>query len=977
MAYYYGYFRSNDTSIDPKGQLFKIAISTNVHADTPYKYVPQQVGNKIQLVPDAGTEITLSSTPFTVQYDGDDNNIYKPYKCSTATIGVVNESFNADFAKCKRCDTFVRLLKWRNDVVAVSDHNGIYKYTDSAGKTLAVKYNIIGNGGLGVHSVFNDFRPQDVDENCYTTEWAGYITPNSYNQPFSNYLDEYEIECQDVLSCLRYYTINDIENNTYKLSFDDILNATKYVLPYAPAIKNIFKTTAIKTAGHEDLTQHLYTLLDNWKDESDNYTDLLTVVGECMKFLNTTAVQIKDDIYITNADAIATERQNYTYIQNGEVKHHTPHNNVIDLTTAKSADNNTSLSLLSTYKKVELESDLYFYDKLIMPINNDDYLDEVVNWDYVTTYTTVNGSTRHVLDDTDPYTYDYGEQGKCIYAGRILTPKDGIDEYKITCFHGNADRTEMVADAPDYVYWNSANIEGSVTTRNELTTKNGSCIIEYDIANISSDSPTATYMKTYSGKRSLMIHTPAPYKESHSGICPYQLPLSYITNANQNQYRMLTIESKKAFITCKHALQINGDITFYQTRIPTDAGWGNEDILKAYLPYMYMWTKVQIIGDDGSIYYLQNGSNYTYYWAENTSGNENSSLWVKIWYNGNSAKDKKQNKRNRLNTESAAFENTFSFNKNNRGSDGTCVQMPNANIYGRVKIDFSHPFGCATEKKVTNVALKLYQPQYTIIDNFEVNIINADALHFMYDDSQWESNNKSVAEITNDATDDYTNMQMMLSSNDTKNASKTVVIDEDNNIIKYVYNSALDINYNSECNYVGSITKAYQNQALKISTSIHDDVTPLHKIKYTSQFQEREFIVNDMAIDYKNNIKSINVVQICHNCKVGDIYIYNTAKNNRRNGDNLYNQLPFKAKAKAEQQTEDLNAAQYAQFYRDSRNGNVILYDTDVVNDFLEKSAMIDADLKNGTLTLYAPINAVVTAEIINNDLVLKTDGNV
>ena len=72
--YYWGFFRNLDFSNDENGQLYKVVIITDWR-------------NNSQTV---GEELVLNDSPFTVEYSVEDD-IYKPYKCSTATIGILQE----------------------------------------------------------------------------------------------------------------------------------------------------------------------------------------------------------------------------------------------------------------------------------------------------------------------------------------------------------------------------------------------------------------------------------------------------------------------------------------------------------------------------------------------------------------------------------------------------------------------------------------------------------------------------------------------------------------------------------------------------------------------------------------------------------------------------------------------------------------------------------------------------------------------
>ena len=53
----------------------------------------------IKIVTEQGTEektITLGDTPFIVEYEGDDENIYKPVRYSSATIKIISPDYNFD-----------------------------------------------------------------------------------------------------------------------------------------------------------------------------------------------------------------------------------------------------------------------------------------------------------------------------------------------------------------------------------------------------------------------------------------------------------------------------------------------------------------------------------------------------------------------------------------------------------------------------------------------------------------------------------------------------------------------------------------------------------------------------------------------------------------------------------------------------------------------------------------------------------------
>ena len=94
----------------------------------------------IKIVTEQGTEektITLGDTPFIVEYEGDDENIYKPVRYSSATIKIISPDYNFDIYSGKAQGT------------------GVYfSYVSSLGKTVI---------------------------------WNGYATPNLYDMGYMGY----------------------------------------------------------------------------------------------------------------------------------------------------------------------------------------------------------------------------------------------------------------------------------------------------------------------------------------------------------------------------------------------------------------------------------------------------------------------------------------------------------------------------------------------------------------------------------------------------------------------------------------------------------------------------------------------------------------------------------------------------------------------------------------------------------------------
>ena len=185
---YTGYFRNTDISVDPKGQLYKVEIFTNGELYTYQELINSQTTwYNITELPEEQS-LTLSGTPFTVEYTNDNNNKYKAYKGSTAEVGLVLDNYN--FISHGKCQIYVRLLKWKNEVI--STQNGSLVNTETSehlAKTRIIEHKIVGGTELQ-KTIYYDFIPEYVDSFAYEVEWCGFATPNVYSQPYTKIIEE-------------------------------------------------------------------------------------------------------------------------------------------------------------------------------------------------------------------------------------------------------------------------------------------------------------------------------------------------------------------------------------------------------------------------------------------------------------------------------------------------------------------------------------------------------------------------------------------------------------------------------------------------------------------------------------------------------------------------------------------------------------------------------------------------------------------
>lgn len=260
--YYWGFFRNNDTTNDLDGQLYKVVIITDYQSRN---YT-------------VGEQLLLTDSPFTVEYSNDDDNIFKPYKCSTATIGILQRDINYNFNTASGNNVLVKLLKYNND-----DTN-------------------------------DDLSPMSADTQHFSVEWVGFGTPNAYSQGYETYYDEFELECQDALSTLKYYDYETMYSSATFCSFSDIVKKWCKFLNVYDTIY-ISDSVTIATTDFEDILHTCYIDERNFFDEDGKPMKVLDVFEQICTYLQLTCMQFGDSLYFLNYAAIRQGHNNYYVIK--------------------------------------------------------------------------------------------------------------------------------------------------------------------------------------------------------------------------------------------------------------------------------------------------------------------------------------------------------------------------------------------------------------------------------------------------------------------------------------------------------------------------------------------------------------------------------------------------------------------------------------------------------------------------------------
>jgi hypothetical protein len=249
-----------------------------------------------------GQEITLLSNAITIEFEGADD-VFAPYRCSTMTVRFLQPRFDESLNN-RGNNVFVTLQK------------------EEGGK--------------------------------YKTMWQGFATPNAYNQPFINVVgDEFELECQDALSTLKYCYFSK-QNTKNHLTIKD------YIQLAFLQLNGLFKRCIYPTTPNNILDMCIPQ--ENWFDEDGNAMSYLEILEEICKYLGLTLTSEGEDILLL--DPHCDEYFAFS-LESGEIQPITFIREEITLNKEDVSSNDCNISLLPSYNKVSLTAKHYPVEKKI------------------------------------------------------------------------------------------------------------------------------------------------------------------------------------------------------------------------------------------------------------------------------------------------------------------------------------------------------------------------------------------------------------------------------------------------------------------------------------------------------------------------------------------------------------------------------------------------------------------------------------
>ena len=250
-----------------------------------------------------GEEITLLANPISIEFEGADD-VFVPYRCSTMTVGFLQPRFDESLNNALGNNVFVTLQK------------------EEGGK--------------------------------YKTMWQGFATPNAYNQPFINVVgDEFELECQDALSTLKYCYFE-------KQNTKDHLTIKDYIQLVFLQLNGLFKRCIYPTTPNNILDMCIPQ--ENWFNEDDEPMSYLEILEEICKYLGLTLTSEGEDVLLL--DPHCNEYFAFS-LESGEIQPITFIREKITLNKEDVSSNDCNISLLPSYNKISLTAKHYPVEKKI------------------------------------------------------------------------------------------------------------------------------------------------------------------------------------------------------------------------------------------------------------------------------------------------------------------------------------------------------------------------------------------------------------------------------------------------------------------------------------------------------------------------------------------------------------------------------------------------------------------------------------
>lgn len=206
--------------------------------------------------------------------------------------------------------------------------------------------------------------------------FVGYVTPTTFTQPYVHGVDEFTVNCTDILSTLQYYNYKNVIAKDY-----DEEKLTADVVQMSEVIKGIldFNYPIYYDTSKGVSSSGLSTVFNDievseivfYDDDADSIKNQDEILNGILQYLNLHIIQQGESFYIFDWDSIKNGNTiTWTNIQDNTTTTET--RNVIGINSTKFANSDTNITIADVYSQISLTCDLLEQDTLIEnPLDSD------------------------------------------------------------------------------------------------------------------------------------------------------------------------------------------------------------------------------------------------------------------------------------------------------------------------------------------------------------------------------------------------------------------------------------------------------------------------------------------------------------------------------------------------------------------------------------------------------------------------------
>lgn len=782
MKYYYAFFRDNNTSVDPDGHLYKVVVKTKKGEGTE--------------------ELLLSGSPFVVEYESE--GLYKAYKCSTATIGLLNKDYNKDFI----CDSITD-----NEVY-------LYRLKDS-------------------EHYIDDLKWEASDKTFFTLEWCGYTTTNAYSQGYNSYMDEFQLECQDRLSIMKYYRYDSIsisnqsQKNLFFILFEMIVKL---------GLKSVYVTKSLHIPNDDDnsdqsfFASKIYFLSSTFYENNESMY-IADILDNILSYLSLTLIQVKDSLYLVNYNAIAYGFSEYLCVGiDGTLSTKTVERNYI-IDKDDSASNDTNLSIIESYDDFVIDTELDiidrgldevdWYNKTPSQFNDELYsqcngriiyysdpikLMKIAEWDKYSIFQQYSKTKVHGY--TSIQFYSFSENKKNYYSPDIKFYGYEIDKSitKNGIVAGDID-TSFVAGQCQLV---------DMTYGKSIREHVSAFPISYGLIQ------DEDYQKQLDVEHTdgLFICAPLVNAQSMTDDEWYSVITS---NSTYYQQPMIDIVYEDVSITREHPLCWKTDVEYFPDYIPC--------LFKPMtsIDKLFETFFMSVIIETGSetLYYNDNGK-----WQKVR-------CLCRIHIDGIEYEGDQFGKSYKLNNNSS---NRFGVKKYD---NGVVISSDGKNYTGRLTIRIYRQFGVSREYSKITTSTLLTNIELVELDTRNTEIVPADEVVYAYKDTNRYINEQYSESMKYNT---YTGKSNVSNQVYEKNRDGTL------KPLDYILDITAGDVFRPEEQRLRDCVKQMSSPTFSLESTGHCDVDMITKVQY-NRFRDAKFVVNGLTIDYVYDRRTYNIVE--------------------------------------------------------------------------------------------------------------------